>query len=76
MRRRASDELTKNINLVFARKIKRLRQDNKLSQWGLSYYLGISRYTYTNLESGKSHFSLALAVKLCLYFKIKEIKIE
>lgn len=61
--------------IIIENKVKRLREEQKLSQGQLGKLVGVSRQTINSLENGRYNPSIVLAFKLAKIFskKIEEI---
>jgi len=55
---------------IFARRLKQLRLDKKLSQAKIAVHIGISDTQYQNYEYGKNEPTLTVIIKLCDYFNV------
>lgn len=60
----------KSIMINYIQKIKELRNELNLSQESIAKVIGVSRPTYTAIESGKQELSLEEAKKLAKFFNL------
>lgn len=55
---------------MFAKRLKELRKEKKLSQQAIANYIGMSVMAYAHYEWGDREPSFATLIKLCTFFGV------
>ena len=55
---------------IYMSKIRGLREDRDKTQEDIANYLGIKQTVYSRYETGRSHRSIKMLIRLCEYYHV------